>query len=254
MSKSAKSKISKSPKMSNMPVVIFCGGMGSRIREETIDKPKPMINVGGKPILWHIMKMYKHHGFNDFILTLGYKGDYIRDFLKSSHGEIFEPFKITLAETGVDTPTGGRLLRSADFIKTDTFLCTYGDGFSDVDLNKVLDFHNNRDLVATLTSVCVPHKFGIISFSKEGHLKSYRKGHLMKDPINAGFFVFTKKYFDYLTDDMMIENPFNAVAKDKKFGVYFHDGYFGAVDTYKDLEDLNDLWNNKNPPWKVWND
>lgn len=239
---------------SDIPVVIFCGGQGSRIKEETIDKPKPMINVGGFPILWHIMKIYKHHGYNKFILTLGYKGDYIRDFLKRAEDNIFNEFDITLAETGLDTATGGRLLRCADLIKTDTFMTTYGDGVSDVDINAVLKHHQSfDDIVGTLTGVYIPHKFGIVSYGDDGRMTSYKKGHLMSEPIHSGFMVFNKQFLDHLTDEMFVEDPFDDLAKKGKFSVYSHKGYFGAVDTYKDLETLNDAWNN-NPKWKVWTD
>lgn len=237
-----------------MPVVIFCGGYGSRIREETIDKPKPMINVGGYPILWHLMKIYKHYGFNKFILTLGYKGDYIRDFLKYDKKRMFSEFDITCVETGNDTATGGRLLRCGDYINSDQFMCTYGDGLSNVNLKKLLKHHRSfSDLVGTITGVRVPHKFGIVSYGKDSKLKNYQKGHLMKESINAGFMVLEKKYLNYLRDDMQVEDPFNLLAKKKKISVYDHNGFFGAIDTYKDLEVLNDKWA-KSPRWKVWKD
>lgn len=241
-------------KENNMPVVIFCGGYGSRIKEETIDKPKPMITVGGFPLLWHIMKIYKHQGFNNFVLTLGYKGDYIRNFLKSSKGKIFSEFNITCVETGVDTPTGGRLLRCKDYLGKGRFMCTYGDGVANINLAKLLRQHKlYKNIVGTLTGVRIPHKFGIISFKRNGQLKSYQKGHLMKEPVHSGFMVFEQEFLSHLKDEMFVEEPFDKLAKKGKMAVYTHPGFFGAVDTYKDLEDLNDTWF-KSPAWKVWKD
>jgi len=238
----------------NIPVVLFVGGTGSRIREETASKPKPMIEVGGIPLLWHVMKIYKHYGFNKFILPLGYKGDYIRNYLANDKKGLFSEFEIVLVETGVDTKTGGRLLKAAKHIKNDIFMCTYGDGVSDVNLNSVLKHHYSlKSVVGTITGVSVPHKFGIISHTKKGILKSYRKGHLMKEPINAGFMVLHKNFLKYLRNDQEVEEPFNILAENKKMGVYYHKGNFGAIDTYKDLEDLNRIWANK-PFWRVWED
>src|SRR3989338_732394 len=147
---------------SQIPVVIFVGGYGSRLKEETQYKPKPMVEVGGYPILWHIMKIYAHHKFMKFILPLGYKGDYITTFI-NEHPKLFNDFEITSIDTGLETPTGGRLLKVADQIKTDTFMCTYGDGVSDVDISALYDYHNTfTDIVGTITAVKVPHRFGII--------------------------------------------------------------------------------------------
>ena len=238
----------------NMPVVLFVGGTGSRIREETISKPKPMVEVGEVPLLWHVMKIYKHYGFNKFILTLGYKGEYIRNFLAKDKRGLFSEFEIILAETGENTKTGGRLLKAAKYIKNDIFLCTYGDGVSDINLDRLLKHHYGlKNVIGTITGVNVPHKFGIISHTKKGILKSYKKGHLMKEPINAGFMVLNKSYLKYLKKDCEVEEPFNKLAETGKMGVYFHKGNFGAIDTYKDLEDLNKIWVSK-PFWKVWKD
>ena len=244
----------KVDKRLNIPVILFVGGTGSRIREETATKPKPMVEIGEFPLLWHVMKIYKYYGFNKFILTLGYKGEYIRNYLANDKRGLFSGFEIVLVETGVDTKTGGRLLKAAKQIKSDIFLCTYGDGVSDVNLNAVLKHHYNlKSVIGTITSVNVPHKFGIISHTKKGILKSYRKGHLMNDPINAGFMVLTKEYLKYLKSNQEVEEPFDKLAKNRKMGVYYHRGKFGAIDTYKDLEDLNKIWANK-PFWKVWKD
>ncbi len=239
--------------MKNIPVVIFCGGYGSRLREKTRYKPKTMVEVGGMPLIWHLMKIYQHHGFNDFILTLGYRGDYIRKFLAENE-HLFADFNITLADTGESTATGGRLLRVAKHINNDTFMCTYGDGLSDIDLTRLLKFHRGfNDVIATITGVFVPHTFGIISITKEGKLISYQKGHRMEKPINAGFMILEKDYLNYLDDSMMIEEPFNVLASEGKQAVYLHDGYFSAIDTYKDLDVMNKAWE-EGSPWKTWND
>ncbi|PIS23248.1 glucose-1-phosphate cytidylyltransferase [candidate division WWE3 bacterium CG08_land_8_20_14_0_20_40_13] len=237
---------------SDIPVVIFVGGYGSRLKEKTLYKPKPMVEVGGVPLLWHIMKIYSHYGFNKFILTLGYKGDYIRDYLKGKGKKIFSEFEIDLVETGLETPTGGRLLKVTTHIKSDVFMCTYGDGVSNININALLAYHmSKKGEIGTLTGVRVPHKFGIITFTKDGNLESYRKGHLMSDYVFAGFMVLNKEFLNYLTEDMMIEDPFNNLGKDGKMAVYLHEGYFGAVDTFKELVDLNKAWDT-DPKWKVW--
>jgi len=237
---------------SHIPVVIFCGGSGTRLREETHNKPKPMVDVGGKPLLWHVMKIYHHYGFRKFILTLGYKGEYITNYFRNGGDGSFSDCEIIPVDTGDRTPTGGRLLRSSSFIDNEIFMCTYGDGVSDLDVTKVLETHRRLgDVSGTITSVRVPHKFGIISFDGNGKLNSYQKGHLMNEPINAGFMVFDKTFLNYLDDSMMIEEPFNRLAREHRLGVHYHDGYFFAVDTYRDLEELNEAWAN-NPPWKVW--
>lgn len=234
------------------PVVLFCGGTGTRIKEETTHKPKPMVLIGDKPILWHIMKIYHHYGFNKFIITLGYKGDYIIDHINKFHKDDYKDFDITLCDTGEGTKTGGRLLRVADHIKTDTFLCTYGDGVSNLNILKSIDFHNRYgDVLVTMMGVHVPHRFGIVKMARNRKLKSYNKGHPMKDIVHAGFMVMSKDFLNYLTDDMMVEDPFPKLASQGKQAVYLHKGYFGAVDTFKDLEELNALWKNS-PPWKIW--
>lgn len=238
----------------NMPVVIFCGGYGSRIREETTDKPKPMINIGKFPVLWHIMKIYSHYGFNNFILTLGYKGDYVRDYLKRANGKIFSKFNITCVDTGESTKTGGRLKLCEKYLGNKNFFCTYGDGVSDINLIDLLKFHNSfKNISGTITGVKIPHKFGIISYNKKGKLKKYQKGHLMNEPINAGFMVLEREYLDYLNLESEVEEPFNVLAQKNKMAVFNHDGFFGAFDTYRDLKDLNDQWE-KSPKWKVWKD
>lgn len=238
---------------SDIPVVIFCGGVGSRMRELTLDRPKPMVEIGYKPILWHIMKIYKHYGFNTFILTLGYQGGYIRGYFEQEGGSLFKDFNVILAETGENTTTGGRLLKVAKYIKSPNFLCTYGDGVSDVDINELYNFHLKSQGVGTLTAVRVEHKLGVVEVDQNGKMLSYRKGHLTKEFMHGGFMVFDEKYLNYLKEDDEVEGPFNLLCKKGKMAVYKHQGFWGAVDTYKDLSVLNNLWSNGRP-WKVWSD
>jgi len=238
--------------VSDLPVVLFCGGSGARLREETHNKPKPMVDVGGKPLLWHVIKIYRHYGFRKFILTLGHKGEYVKEYF--SKDSSLSDCDINMVDTGESTPTGGRLLKCAQYIDTDLFMCNYGDGVSDLNVLDVLESHRRQSgLVGTITGVRVPHKWGIISFSQDGKLKSYSKGHLMNEPINAGFMVFSRQFLEYLDLNMMVEDPFNRLGSEGKLAVHFHNGYFFAVDTYRDLEELNQTWENK-PPWKVWLD
>ncbi len=235
----------------DIPVVIFCGGTGSRMREKTMFKPKPMIEVGGRPLLWHIMKIYSHYGFNKFIVTLGYRGDYIQRYFKKDPKRLFANFNVILAETGKDTPTGGRLLRVSRYIKTDTFMCTYGDGVTDLNLKRLLSFHLQSGEMGTLTGVHIPHRFGILECRKDGKLLGYQKNHPMEETVFGGFMVFQKQFLDYLEDSMMIEDPFNGLAKKGKLVVYDHRGYWFGVDTVKDLKTINEDWRFKHP-WAVW--
>lgn len=233
-------------------MVIFCGGAGSRMREITLDRPKPMVEVGYRPLIWHIMKIYQHYGFNNFILTLGYRGSYIRRFINKNNG-LFKEFNVIMAETGENTTTGGRLLKSAKYVKTEHFMCTYGDGVSNVNIRKLLDFHLKSKVLGTVTGVRVPHRLGIIETGSNGKMISYEKGQMMKEIVHGGFMVFNRKYLNYLEESDEVECPFNYLAKRGKMNVYYHRGFWGAVDTYKDLSVINNLWNNGRP-WKVWPD
>lgn len=241
-------KSKKTNNCHNIPVVIFCGGMGSRMEQ---DIPKPMVPVGGRPLLWHIMKIYGYYGFRNFIITLGYKGDYIREYFKNDPGQIFAEFKTELVETGLDTPHGGRLLRCLDYLTSSTFMVTYGDGVSDININKLLDFHYQKGGIGTLTGVHIPHRFGILDYRKDGQLLHYQKNHPMKETAFGGFMVFERPFLNYLNDSMMIEDPFNEVAKKESFFVYDHKGYWFGVDTQKDLKIINEQWR-ADRPWAVW--
>src|SRR3989338_5510896 len=243
---------------SKIPVVILCGGGSSRIRDLTLDKPKTMLEVGGMPILWHIMKIYSHHGFNKFVLTLGYQGDYIRDYFESEQKVFYKDFDVVLAETGLNTANGARVLRCKRYLDSSVFACTYGDGVSDVDLESLYNFHLKKGIIGTIIGVRVNHNFGIIKKSKSGLLLSYQKDYPMESLINGGFMFFNKEYLKYLSDGnegvgSEIERPFGFLARKGQMAVYHHPGFWGAFDTTKDLAKLRNHWK-KDHPWKVWKD
>ena len=259
-----------------MKTVILAGGFGTRISEETGIRPKPMVEIGGMPILWHIMKMYSSYGHNDFIICLGYKGNIIKDFftnyhlhnsnftidLKTNSIEILnndvEPWKVTLVDTGEKTMTGGRLKRVRDYVGDETFFMTYGDGVSDVNIDKLLAFHNNHKTFATLTTVQPPERFGIINLEKNSKLvssfKEKPKGDALKPHwINAGFFALEPHVFDYLEDDSTIwEKKLEVLANMGQLAAFKHHGYWQSMDTLMDKNLLNSIWSKGKAPWKSW--
>jgi len=259
-----------------MKTVILAGGFGTRISEETSVLPKPMVEIGGMPILWHIMKMYSSYGHNDFIICLGYKGNIIKDFftnyylhnsnftidLKTNSIEILnnsiEPWKVTLVDTGEKTMTGGRLKRVRDYIGDETFFMTYGDGVSDVNIDKVLAFHKSNKTFATLTTVQPPERFGIINLEKDSKLvssfKEKPKGDALKQHwINAGFFALEPQVFDYLEDDSTIwEKKLEVLASMGQLAAFKHNGYWQSMDTLMDKNLLNSIWSKGKAPWKSW--
>ena len=257
-----------------MKVVIFAGGMGTRISEESHLKPKPMIQIGGKPILWHIMKGYAAQGHNEFIVCLGYKGYMIKEYfmnyflhnsdvtvdLKNNdvkvHTTKSEPFKVTLVDTGLDTMTAGRLNQVKEYVKDDDFMLTYGDGVANVDVNKLIDFHNSHGKVATMTAVQPNSRFGIIELGNGNIIKDFvEKPQESGSWINGGFFVLKPAVFDYLKNDadsiMWEKQPLEDLAKDGEIYAYKHDGFWKCMDTMRDKEELEQLWNS-NPKWKSW--
>jgi glucose-1-phosphate cytidylyltransferase len=255
----------------NIPVVIFCGGKGTRMKEETEFKPKPMVTVGGMPILWHIMKLYSHHGYNKFILTLGYKGNYIKDyFLKHKlmtadfvmrNGEVVNAysdknhdFEIVFADTGEDTKTGERLLKVKKYIPEEQFMVTYGDGVTNLDINALVDFHNQQTgVVGTLTGVHPTSKYGLVNVDDDARIASFEQKPRLSDFVNGGFMVFNQSIFDYLKPGEMIEDAFIQLAEERKLAMYKHPDFWQCMDTYKDSEDLNKLWE-QGAPWKLWQD
>ena len=259
----------------NMDVVILCGGQGARIREETEYRPKPMVEVGGRPLLWHIMRLFGHHGLQRFVLCLGYKGSTIKDYFLNYeamtqdctvaigsrrhvmyHGAI-EPFdfEVTLAETGLDTMTGGRVKRIAAHVKSDTFIVTYGDGLANVDIPKLLAFHAAHGRLATVTTVQPVSRFGITMINERSEVTSFSEKPKVEGWVSAGFFVLNRRIFDYLSGDdgeVLEREPLERLAREGQLMAYKHDGFFFPVDTYRDYLHANEMWKQGAAPWKVW--
>jgi len=258
-----------------MKVVIFCGGFGTRLKEETEFRPKPLVEIGGKPILWHIMKIYAHYGFKDFILTLGYKGEMIKQYfynyeilnsdftielgsnknieIHSNHDEI--GWRITLVNTGDKALKGARLKRVEKYIDTDTFMVTYGDGVADIDINELLRFHFSHGKLATLTGVRPLSRFGELEVKGNQVIKFTEKPQTDNGLINGGFFVFNKKIFDYLEDRDDCDLEYGALEKLASEGqlmVYIHNKFWYCMDTIRDMEYLNKLCAQGKAPWMVW--
>lgn len=257
-----------------MKVVLLAGGMGTRISEETDIRPKPMVEIGGKPILWHIMKTYSHHGFNDFIICLGYKGYYIKeyfyhyflhnsdvtfDFTKQSqerivHNTTAEPWKVTLVDTGAETMTGGRLRRVKEYIGNETFMMTYGDGVADIDIRALVKFHKSAGRAATLTAVLPSGKFGALEMDGDRISSFHEKPKGDGSWINGGYFVLEPSVFDLLKDDTTIweREPLEKLASNGELTAYKHNGFWKPMDTLRDKMDLNALWDSGRALWKVW--
>lgn len=255
-------------------MVILCGGKGTRLRDETEFKPKPLLDIGGVPILVHIIKIYASQGFNDFILCLGYKGNLIKryfleqkyllnDFtvdLKSNkvdfHNEnkLLSQCKITLIDTGENTLTGGRIKKIEKYLGEEDFMLTYGDGVADINLKELLDFHQKNKKICTLTGVNPISKYGLIRYNNNYEVLDFAEKPGMKDMINSGFMVMTPAFFNFLEEDCMFESKvLSKLSLQREVCVYHHRGFWHCMDTYKDFEDLNQLWE-KSKPWKTWND
>jgi glucose-1-phosphate cytidylyltransferase len=259
-----------------MKVVILCGGLGTRLREETEFRPKPMVEVGGRPILWHIMKIYAHYGFRDFVLCLGYKGNTIKEYFLNyeamnndftmrlgdpapphCHGHHSEEgFSVTLADTGLDCQTGGRVHKVEKYVDGDTFMLTYGDGVSDVNIGDLMKFHKSHGRIATVTSVSPISRFGMVEVSPDCEVVKFTEKPQTDGLMSAGYFVFQRELFDFLGgDDCMLERePLERLAQEGQLMAYRHNGFFYAMDTFREYQHLNDLWNRKAAPWKVWDD
>ena len=237
--------------LTNMKCVILAGGYGTRISEESHMKPKPMIEIGGKPILWHIMKIYSVHKINDFVICLGYKGDQIKEYFDRFD---FTPWNIQLVDTGEDTMTGGRLKRIQDHID-DTFCATYGDGVSDVDINRLISFHKEKKSLATLTAIHPPERFGVLNLSGDYVTEFHEKFSGESSWINGGFFVFDPEIFDYLKDGdstILEKTPLETLSKEHKLTAFRHDGFWHPMDTLSDKNYLEKLWNSEKATWKNW--
>ena len=257
-----------------MKVVLLAGGFGTRISEESHLKPKPMIEIGEKPILWHIMKEYSHYGFNEFIVCCGYKQHVIKewfadyylhnsdvtfDFSKENkmtvHNNVAEPWKVTLVDTGLNTMTGGRVKRIKDYVGDETFMLTYGDGVADIDIKKLVEFHKSHGKIATLTAVTIGQRIGVLGIDENNSINSFReKSDNDGSRINAGYMVLEPKIFDYIEgDDTVFEKgPLESVAAAGELKAYKHDGFWQCMDTQREMKQLEEMWKSGNAPWKVW--
>jgi glucose-1-phosphate cytidylyltransferase len=267
--------------MENIPVVILAGGMGMRLHELTDKIPKALVPIGNMPIVLHIMKIYAHYGFKKFIFCLGYKGELIREyFLKHDwiNGDLklifgkgkkiitsstaLKDFEISFIDTGLYTPTGGRIKKIEKHITTDNFFCTYSDGLADINIKNLLEFHIQKGKVATLTAVHPMSPFGVVEVDDNSIVTSFKEKPFLPGLINGGFFVFNRKIFDYLDDNSVLEEePLRKLTQEKQLAAYQHKGFWACMDTYKDYERLNKLWEEGvmphtgfkgKPPWKIW--
>ncbi|PIE55295.1 MAG: glucose-1-phosphate cytidylyltransferase [Dethiosulfovibrio peptidovorans] len=256
-----------------MKTIILAGGLGTRLSEETVLKPKPMVEIGGSPILWHIMKLYSFFGFNDFVICLGYKGYIIKEYFVNYcmhmsnitvdlcrnkvefHSNSAEPWRVTLVDTGEHTLTGGRVKRVREFVGNATFLLTYGDGVADIDIGALVKFHENHGKLATVTAVQAPGRFGSLDLQKSGSVRSF-----LEKPkgdgtwINGGFFVMEPEVFDYLEGDgtSLEREPLEHLARDNQLMAYCHSGFWQPMDTLREKNQLEELWISGKAPWRLW--
>ncbi|KKU88890.1 MAG: Glucose-1-phosphate cytidylyltransferase [Candidatus Gottesmanbacteria bacterium GW2011_GWA2_47_9] len=260
-----------------MKTIILCGGIGYRLKEETEFKPKPMVNVGNKPILWHIMKTYAHFGFNEFIIALGYKGDYIKDYFlnqkyftndftlhtktgrtmlhKDSNSRVIDNFVITFVDTGQETLPGERILRCKDYIpaKDKHFMVTYGDGVGNVNIPKLIRFHKKQKTIGAITGVHPRSKYGVARINDGKFIFRFEEKPVLADWTNGGFMVFHRSFFSYLKPGETEHPALERLSKIKQLSLYIHDGFWHSMDTYSDVESLNRFWQ-EDPKWKVWKD
>lgn len=259
-----------------MKTIILSGGLGYRLKEETEFKPKPMVQIGGKPILWHIMKIYTHHGFNDFIIALGYKGDYIKDYFvnqkhfahnftihtKSGQTKFHrkanndgDDFKITFVDTGLETQPGERILRLEKFIPKEDkyFMVTYGDGVSNIDIRKLVSFHKKQNTIGTITGVHPRSKYGLISIDKNSRANKFTEKPVLKEWVNGGFMVFRREAFKYFQEGELEHEALKRLIKENQLSIFIHEGFWHSMDTYNDVDSLNKIWV-EDPKWKVWQD
>lgn len=258
-----------------MKVIILCGGTGTRLKEETEYKPKPMVYIGGQPILWHIMKIYASYGFNEFILALGYKADYIKDFFLNqkaftsdfsldthNHKTKFylddrqeiDNFKITFIDTGVDTLPGERILRCQKHIpdRDKYFMVTYGDGVTDLNIDALVKFHKKQKKIGTITLVHPRSKFGLVKVDEKNLVDNFIEKPVLSDWVNGGYMVFDKRVFNYLKPNETEHPTLLRLAKERQLAANKHNGFWFCMDTYKEVEDLNKMWKSGKVPWKIW--
>ncbi len=257
-----------------MKAVILAGGFGTRISEESIFRPKPMVEIGGMPILWHIMKIYSHYGFNEFIICAGYKQHVIKEwfadyFLHTSdvtfdftqgnkvvvHNRFSEPWKVTIIDTGLNTMTGGRVKRIQKYIEDETFLLTYGDGLSDIDIGKLVSFHKAHGKIATISAVTMEQRFGMLGIDETGSIYSFReKAAYDAARINGGYMVLNREVFDYIDGDETVfeEDTMPRLAEAGELKAYIHNGFWKPMDSKKEMDSLEAMWESGHAPWKVW--
>lgn len=257
-----------------MKVVILAGGFGTRISEESHLKPKPMIEIGGQPILWHIMKTYSYYGFNDFIICCGYKQHVIKEYFANYylhrsditfdfsndnhmiiHNNVSEPWKVTLVDTGLNTMTGGRIKRIQSYIGDEDFMLTYGDGVADINIEKLMNFHKSHNKIATISTYNVGQKFGVLEINENNDVLKFReKSNNDGALINIGYMVLRSDIFNYLDGDLCVfeREPLEKLAKDGQLKSYKHEGFWQCMDTKRDMDHLNQLWERKEALWKVW--
>lgn len=237
--------------MSLGPVVILCGGRGTRLQEKTVDLPKPLVEIGGRPILWHVIQLYAVQGFREFILCTGYKGELIERW--SAEQDWPEGVEVTPVDTGLDTQTGGRIRRVREHVGERAFCATYADGVADVDLGAQLEFHASHGAHASMTVVRPEFQFGVTVLDAEHRVTGFREKPRSEHWINGGFFRFEPAVFDYLSDSSILERePLEGLAADGQLRAFLHTGFWDCMDTYKDAITLNDLWAGGAPPWKLW--
>lgn len=259
-----------------MKTIILSGGLGYRLKEETEFKPKPMVLIGNKPILWHIMKIYAHYGYNDFIIALGYKGNYIKEYFlnqrhfshnftiqtksgttkfhKKNAPSTADDFQITFVDTGEETLPGERILRLKEFIpeKDEDFMVTYGDGVSDINIKELVKFHKKHKKIGTVTGVHPRSKYGLLAWDEETQMvNEFVEKPVLRDRVNGGFMVFKREFFDYLKPGEMEHEGIKRLIQNKELALFLHDGFWHSMDTYPDVENLNKYWID-NPKWKVW--
>jgi glucose-1-phosphate cytidylyltransferase len=256
-----------------MKTVLLAGGLGTRMREETEFRPKPMVTIGGRPILWHIMRTYAQHDISKFVVLTGYKSEIIREYFYDfaaknmdftvvlgenptikKHGSMVEEgWEVTVLDTGQETMTGGRIYRARDHIGKDTFMCTYGDGVSDIDISALYRFHKSHGKIATMTSVKPVSRFGVVDISQDQLVEGFHEKPQTESWVNAGYFVFDSEIFNYLEPDSVLEQePLNQLSKDNQLMAYKHEGFWQPMDTYRESTILNQMWNEGKAPWKKW--
>lgn len=256
-----------------MKAVLLAGGFGTRMKEETEFRPKPMVEIGGKPVLWHIMKLLSAQGIKDFVICTGYKSEYIKTYFANygtanldftlrlghpdsivyhgSHDEF--DWTVTVVDTGLDTMTGGRIKRVQDYVGEERFLCTYGDGIANVDLKALIEHHESHGKAATLTTTQLHSRFGVVDVDEDGNVSQFREKPMVNDLVNIGYFIFEPQVFDYLEPNSVLEQePLRNLATDGQISAFKHSGFWQPMDTQREYQQLNEIWNTGNAPWKIW--